>query len=68
MGANYLLSLAVLPAQEEPERQPLRSSKDERLHALNVLAALGFVLFAVYPLIDQLLKRVTGDKDVRIRF
>jgi hypothetical protein len=52
----------------EPVNAAGRTRHQEQMHGLDILAALGFMTFVVYPLmIDKLLKKVTGDKNAQAR-
>ena len=54
-------------AKGEPVNAAGRTRDQERMHGLDILAALGLVTFVLYPLMDQFLKKVTGNKDAQAR-
>ena len=51
----------------EPVNAAGRTREQEQMHGLDILAALGFVTFVLYPLMDQFLKKATGDKNAQVR-
>jgi hypothetical protein len=53
--------------QGEPTNAAGRTEQEEKLHGLDTLAMLALTTFVIYPLIDRLLKAVTGNTDAQMR-
>lgn len=54
-------------AKGEPVNKAGRTSDEEKMHALNIAAGLAIMMAVIYPALDQLAKKETGNKDARVR-
>jgi len=51
----------------EPTNAAGRTEDEEKLHGLDILAMLALTTFVVYPMIDRLLRAVTGNDKAQMR-
>lgn len=66
-GAAKSYGEAAKSAMGVAEPPSTRTKADEVGHGWEILAGIGLVTFVIYPLIDRLLKEVTGDDKAKIR-
>ena len=54
-------------AKGEPVNRAGRTEDQEKARALSIAAGLAIMLAVVYPALDQLAEKATGNKDARVR-